>query len=84
MNSELCRKALERVTNPNVLINLVSKRVRQLNSGGGGLSRPLIANAETLGAGDVALTEILEERITFEGIPETPQTETASRRRKRV
>ena len=28
MNSELCKKALEKVGNPNVLVNLVSRRVR--------------------------------------------------------
>ena len=36
MNAELCKKAAEKVGNPNVLVNLVSRRVRQLNSGGGG------------------------------------------------
>lgn len=33
VNAELCRKALEKVGNPNVLVNLVSRRVRQLNAG---------------------------------------------------
>ena len=32
---------MEKVGNPNVLVNIISRRVRQLNSGGGGLSRPL-------------------------------------------
>ena len=44
MNAELCKRAAEKVGNPNVLVNLVSRRVRQFNSGGGGLSRPLIEN----------------------------------------
>ena len=70
MNSELCRKALEKVGNPNVLINLVSRRVRQLNSGSGGLSRPLVGDAPHLGAADIALREIIEEKIGFE-LPET-------------
>ena len=39
MNPELCRQALAKVVNPNVLVNLVSRRVRQLNSGGGGSNR---------------------------------------------
>ena len=69
MNAELCRKALEKVGNPNVLVNLVSRRVRQLNSGSGGLSRPLIADATNLGAADIALREILEEKIGWE-LPE--------------
>jgi DNA-directed RNA polymerase subunit omega len=66
MNAELCRRANEKVGNPNVLVNIVSRRVRQLNSGGGGLSRPLIANVGNMGAADIALTEILEDKIGWE------------------
>lgn len=66
MNPELCKKALEKVGNPNVLVNLVSRRVRQLNSGGGGSSRPLIENADTLGVADIALKEIVEEKMSWE------------------
>jgi len=66
VNAELCRKALEKVGNPNVLVNLISRRVRQLNSGGGGLSRPLVANVANLGAADIALREIVEDKMGFE------------------
>ena len=66
MNPELCKKAIEMVGNPNVLINIVSRRVRQLNSGGGGLSRPLVANVANLGAADIALREIVEDKMGFE------------------
>lgn len=66
MNAELCKKALERVGNPNVLVNLISRRVRQLNSGGGGLSRPLVGDVTNLGAADIALREIIEDKIGFE------------------
>ena len=69
MNAELCKRANEKVGNPNVLVNLVSRRVRQLNSGGGGLSRPLIANVGNLGAADIALREIIEEKMGWE-LPE--------------
>jgi len=65
MNAELCKKALEKVGNPNVLINMVSRRVRQLNSGAGRISRPLV-DAGQMGAADIALTEIIEEKIGFE------------------
>lgn len=74
MNSELCKKALEKVGNPNVLINLVSRRVRQLNSGSGPMSRPLIADAANMGAADIALEELIEEKIGFE-MPEQAETE---------
>jgi hypothetical protein len=79
MNAELCKKALEKVGNANVLTNIVSRRVRQLTSGSGGLSRPLVANAEHLGAADVALLEIIEEKIGWEApepmelVPEKPK-----------
>jgi DNA-directed RNA polymerase subunit omega len=66
MNAELVRLALEKVINPNVLVNMVSRRVRQLNSGNGGASRPMIANVGTLGVADIALREIIEDKMGFE------------------
>jgi DNA-directed RNA polymerase subunit K/omega len=66
MNAVLVRKALEKVLNANVLVNLVSQRVRQLNSGGGGRARPLIADSGKLGAADIALLEIIEGKMDFE------------------
>jgi len=65
LNAGLTKKALEKVGNPNVLDNLVSRRVRQLNSGAGAMSRPLVEPGH-LGAADIALTEIIEEKIGFE------------------
>src|SRR3974390_2059500 len=84
LNSELCKKALEKVGNPNVLINLTSRRVRQLNSAGGALSRPLIADTTGLGAADIALLEIIDEKIGWE-MPERAEVEkpTQSKKRKR-
>jgi DNA-directed RNA polymerase subunit omega len=58
------KQALAKVINPNVLVNLVSRRVRQLTSGGGG--RPLIANCQGLGAADIALTEIVEGKMAWD------------------
>ena len=69
MNAELTKKALEKVGNPNVLVNLISCRVRQLNSGAGALSRPLLADVGNMGAADIALSEIIEGKMGFE-IPE--------------
>lgn len=66
VNAELCKQALAKVGNPNVLVNLVSRRVRQLNSGVGAMSRPLIDNADNLGAADIALREIIEGKIGWE------------------
>jgi len=63
VNAELCKRAAEKVGNPNVLVNLISRRVRQLNSGGGGLSRPLVGDITNLGVADIALREILEDKM---------------------
>jgi len=70
MNATLVKKALEKVLNPNILVNLISQRVRQLNSGAGLASRPLIADVANLGPADIALTEIIEGKMGFE-MPET-------------
>ena len=66
MNAILVKQALEKIINPHVLINMVSRRVRQLTSGGGGSSRPLIADVTNLGAADIALIEIIEDKMGFE------------------
>jgi DNA-directed RNA polymerase subunit omega len=66
LNAELVKKALEKVGNPNVLVNLISRRVRQLTSGGGKMGRPLVADTGNLGAADIALREIIEDKIGFE------------------
>lgn len=66
MNSEYCKQALAKVGNPNILINLVSRRVRQLTTGGGAGSRPLILDTGNLGAGDIALLEIIEDKMAWE------------------
>ena len=83
LNAELTKKALEKVGNPNVLVNLVSRRVRQLNSGGGALGRPLVADVGNMGAADIALLEIIEEKIGFE-MPEVVElTRPVGKKRKK-
>ncbi len=59
MKSDLVEQASEIVSDPLVLINLVSQRVRQLNSG----RSPLIPTRPSMGAADIALTEIIEGKI---------------------
>ena len=74
---------MEKVGNPNVLVNLVSRRVRQLNSGSGTISRPLV-DPGTMGAADIALTEIIEDKMGFE-MPELVELTrpTAPKKRKK-
>jgi hypothetical protein len=83
VNSELCRQALTKVGNPNVLINLVSRRVRQLNSAGGTGSRPLLNDAAGLGAADIALREIIEDKMGWEDPADLELEQPAPKRRKR-
>ena len=83
MNAELTRKALEKVGNPNVLVNLISRRVRQLNSGAGALSRPLVADIGNLGAADIALLEIIEDKVGFEMPELTELTRPTAKKRKK-
>ena len=84
MNTDLCRLALTKVVNPNVLVNLISRRVRQLNSGGGSMSRPLVATTAGMGMADIALKEIVEGKMGFDMPEEINLAETTpSKRRKR-
>ena len=65
MKSDLIDKAAKVIPHPPILINLVSRRVRQLNQG----RAPLINTAAygmRLGQGDIALIEIIEGKITAE------------------
>ncbi len=75
MNSELTKKALELVGNPSTLVNLMSRRVRQLTTGGGGMSRPLVEPPVGAGVADIALLEIIEGKITFESTQEESSPE---------
>ena len=79
MNAELLGRAAEKVGNPNILVNLVSRRVRQLIAG----SRPLIKDTANMGAADIALNEIVFDKMGWEAIADLPGETTASRRRKR-
>lgn len=83
MNSELCKQALAKVGNPNVLINLISRRVRQLNSGGGSLSRPLIHETAGMGAADISLTELIDEKMGWEMPEELALVESSPKKRKK-
>ena len=83
MNAELAKKAAEKVGNPNVLVNLVSRRVRQLNSGGGGLSRPLVDAPASMGVADIALREIIEDKIGWDMPEITELTRPVPKKRKK-
>ena len=50
------------ITAPMILINVVSRRAKQLKSG----YKPLIESLERLSAEDLALREIMEGKITYQ------------------
>lgn len=50
------------ITDPNILINIVSRRAKQLKSG----YKPLIESLERLSAEDMALREIIEGKISYQ------------------
>jgi DNA-directed RNA polymerase subunit omega len=83
MNAELVKQALVKVGNPNVLVNLISRRVRQLNFGGGAMSRPFVANIGNLGLADIALREIIEEKMGWEMPEVVVLTRPVKKRKKR-
>ena len=83
MNAELCKRAVEKVGNPNVLVNLISRRVRQLTGGGGGLGRPLVNVPASLGLADIALTELLEGKMGWEVPDEVAAVRPASKKRRK-
>jgi DNA-directed RNA polymerase subunit omega len=62
MRDDYIKEALKSVPDPNLLINIVSRRVKQLKRG----SRPLVESLEKLSPEDVALREVIEGKIVFE------------------
>jgi len=66
MTSQFLDEAAKIITSPQVLINVVSKRVRQLSQG----HRPLIEVGPRMGLSDIALREIIEGKLTFKEAPE--------------
>jgi DNA-directed RNA polymerase subunit omega len=62
MRDDYIKDALKSINDPNVLINVVSRRVKQLKRG----NRPLVESLEKLSAEDTALREVIEGKISFE------------------
>ncbi len=76
MKPELVKAASEVITNQQILVNMVSRRVRQLTFG----HRPLVVCAPGLREADIALTEIANGKLTFEStLGENGTTEAPAR-----
>ncbi|MEP6603561.1 MAG: DNA-directed RNA polymerase subunit omega [Spartobacteria bacterium] len=66
MTSQLLQDAAHVIPNQQLLINVVSKRVRQLGLG----HRPMIDAGLRASLTDIALKEIIAGKLTFEAIEE--------------
>jgi DNA-directed RNA polymerase subunit omega len=62
MRDDYLQNALKVIDDPNILVNVVSRRVKQLKRG----NRALIVSLEKLLPEDIALREIAEGKITYE------------------
>jgi DNA-directed RNA polymerase subunit omega len=62
MTTQLLQEASQIIPNPQVLINVVSKRVRQLGLG----HRPMVEVGPRASLSDIALKEIIAGKLTFE------------------
>lgn len=62
MRDDYLKEAHKVIPDANVLINVVSRRVKQLRRG----SRALVESLEKLSPEDIALREIIEGKITYE------------------
>ena len=62
MRNEYLKAAQKVIPDANILINVVSRRVKQLKTG----MKPLVESLEKLEPEDVALREIIEGKITYE------------------
>ena len=69
MKPQLVEEASKAVPNPQILVNMVSRRVRQLTMG----HRPLIETTPHMSWSDIALQEILEGKVVLE--PEVAESE---------
>ncbi len=62
MREDYIKEAKKVIPDSNILINVVSRRVKQLRHG----NRPLVESLERLNLEDVALREIIEGKISYE------------------
>jgi DNA-directed RNA polymerase subunit omega len=67
MRNDYLLSALKVIDDPNILVNVISRRVKQLRRG----SRPLVESLEKLSPEDTALREVAEGKISYTlGVPD--------------
>jgi DNA-directed RNA polymerase subunit omega len=65
MMSHLVDEAAKKVGSTPLLVNIISRRVKQLNAG----HKPMVDVTGRMGLADIALTEVIEGKITSESKP---------------
>ena len=68
MTAQLLQEAAKVIPNQQLLINVVSKRVRQLGIG----HRPLVEATPKSSLTDIAFKEIIAGKLTYEELKDTP------------
>jgi DNA-directed RNA polymerase subunit omega len=68
MQSQLLEAASKVIKTPQVLVNVISRRVRQLTEG----HRPLVEVEPRMGFADIALTEVIERKLSYELVAAIP------------
>src|ERR1700756_5360467 len=69
MTTQLLQEAAQVIPNQQLLINVVSKRVRQLGLG----HRPLVETTPRMSLTDIALKEIVAGKLAFEAVKATQE-----------
>lgn len=64
MRDEYLKEAIKIIPDTNALINVVSRRVKQLKRG----HRPLVESLEKLNPEDIALREVIEGKINYDTV----------------
>jgi len=71
MTTQLLQEAAQVIPNQQLLINVVSKRVRQLGLG----HRPMVETTPRMSLTDIALKEIVAGKLTYEAVAEAKEEE---------
>ncbi|MFP6854798.1 MAG: DNA-directed RNA polymerase subunit omega, partial [Opitutales bacterium] len=61
VRDDYLKQAQQIIPDPNILINIVSRRAKQLKFG----NKPLVESLEKLDAEDIALREVIEGKISY-------------------
>ena len=70
MQTHLLEEASAVVKSPQLLVNIISRRVRQLTNG----HRPLVEVLPKMGFADIALSEVIQGKLNYEfPTPVVPQ-----------